>query len=179
MVMSRALPVQRVHQEEDVMQTSSIVGAAAVLLALIVSGATHAKEPTVSDQKAIIDLHHQFMSAWNKGDAEAVARCLAEDGVRVGGGGDIARGRAEIRAEFARLFGGPFRGATARFVGDGEVRMLGSDYALWQGPIEVSLPDKPGPMKGYAVDVMVRRGGAWLILETHPKLYPPPPPSSR
>jgi hypothetical protein len=37
--------------------------------------------------------------------------------------------------------------------------------------------DRP-PLRGYAIDVMKKVGAKWLILETHPKLFPPPPSGS-
>jgi len=30
------------------------------------------------------------------------------------------------------------------------------------------------PLRGYVVQVMKKVGGRWLVLEAHPKLFPPP-----
>jgi len=52
--------------------------------------------------------------------------------------------------------------------------MLGPDVAFWQGGIEITPPSGPS-LKGHVVQVMKKVGTRWLILEAHPKLYPPPP----
>jgi hypothetical protein len=55
----------------------------------------------------------------------------------------------------------------------GPIRMLSPEFALTQGEFEIVLPD--GSMwKGYAVDLWEKREGRWLMLETHPKIFPPP-----
>jgi hypothetical protein len=52
--------------------------------------------------------------------------------------------------------------------------MLGTDYAIWECPMEIHPAGSASAMKGYAVDIMRKVGRRWLTLETHPKLYPPP-----
>ena len=146
-----------------------------VFAAMTAAGAAHTQESKMttptnsSDEKAINQLHQDFIALWNKGDADGLARYSVEDGVRVGASGDIAHGRAAISASFAKLFNGAFKGATVT-VHEVPVRFLGPDYALWESPMELTSP--AGKMEGYVVDVMVKRGGTWAILEMHPKLYP-------
>jgi len=56
----------------------------------------------------------------------------------------------------------------------GNVRMLSPEFAVWQGGIEI-VPAVGGvALKGYVVQVMKKVEGRWLILEGHPKLFPPP-----
>jgi hypothetical protein len=50
--------------------------------------------------------------------------------------------------------------------------MLTPDFAIWEGAIEIAPTGGRPSMKGFAVDVMKRVGDAWLILETHPKIFP-------
>jgi len=141
---------------------------ALVLLALI--GGDAVKE----DQTQITDLHHDFIATWSRGDAKALVAFFATNATRVGVAGDVQHGQAEIRAAFERLFAGPFKGAT--IVSEpGTVRMLGNGFALWQGAIEIRPAGAPPPMRGYALDVMEKVNDRWLILETHPKAFPPPP----
>ena len=128
----------------------------------------------MSDESAIIDLHQQFAAAWSHGDLETLLGMFTEDATRVGVSGDVQHGRGELRAAFTRMFGGAFQGAQVKLE-RGTVRPLGSQYALWQAPIEI-VPSggKPG-IRGYSVDVMQKVGSSWKILETHPMFFPPPP----
>jgi ketosteroid isomerase-like protein len=61
----------------------------------------------------------------------------------------------------------------------GTIRMLTPELAVWQGGLEIKKPDGSPSMKGYVVQVMKKVQGRWLILEAHPKLFPPPPPSKQ
>jgi hypothetical protein len=59
-------------------------------------------------------------------------------------------------------------------MGPGDVRMLATDLALWQATLEIDPGGGAKPIRGYAVDVMRRVGDSWKIVETHPKVFPPP-----
>jgi uncharacterized protein (TIGR02246 family) len=134
---------------------------------------TMVQHDTGSDEAAIFQLHERFTDAWSRGDANTLVTFFADDAVRVGAAGDVQRGHDEIRSAFVRLFSGPFAGASVR-LDRGTVRFLAPDVALWQGAIEI-VPGADGPhVRGYAVDVMKKIGSTWFILETHPKLFPPP-----
>jgi hypothetical protein len=47
--------------------------------------------------------------------------------------------------------------------------------AVWQGGMQIMPPGGASPIKGYVVQLMKRVNGRWLVLEAHPKLFPPPP----
>jgi uncharacterized protein (TIGR02246 family) len=126
-----------------------------------------------SDEEAISAETQRFAEAWSRGDAKAAVAFFADDGVRVGAMGDTQRGRAEIEAAFERLFHGPFAGASVHLQ-PGTVRMLTADLALWQGAIEIT-PAEGAPMNGHVVQLMKMVEGRWLVLESHPKLFPTPP----
>ena len=127
----------------------------------------------ITDEDAIVAEIEAFSVAWNKGDAKLAASFFADDGVRVGALGDRQLGRAEIEAGYDKLLRGPFAGASVRQE-RGTVRMLTSDLAIWQGNLEIT-PKSGAPLKGHVVQVMKKVGGRWLVLEAHPKLFPPPP----
>jgi hypothetical protein len=55
----------------------------------------------------------------------------------------------------------------------GTVRMLTPDLALWQGAMEIVPAVAGGSVRGYVVQVMKKVSGRWLVLESHPKLFPP------
>ena len=129
------------------------------------------------DEEDIIAETQRFAEAWSRGNAREAASFFAEDGVRVGAMGDTQRGRAEVEAGLERLLHGPFAGAEVHQE-RGTVRMLTAELALWQGAIEIA-PAKGTPIKGHVVQLMKMVDGRWLVLEAHPKLFPPPPPAAR
>lgn len=128
-----------------------------------------------NDEQAIIKEAAAFAEAWSNGDAKAAASFYTEDGVRVGAFGDVQHGRAEIEAAYDKLLHHTMPGAKVKQE-TGNVRMLSSDLAIWQGGIEI-LPAGGGgsTLKGHSVSVMKKVKGRWLVLEGHPKIFPPPP----
>jgi uncharacterized protein (TIGR02246 family) len=124
------------------------------------------------DQEAIVREIDAFSAAWSRGDAKAAAAFYTEDGVRVGAAGDVQHGRAELEAAYDKLLHGPFAGAKVSQE-RGSVRMLTPELALWQGAMEIAPAGAAPPLKGYVVQLMKRVDGRWLVLEAHPKLYPP------
>ncbi|MEX1180221.1 MAG: SgcJ/EcaC family oxidoreductase [Cucumibacter sp.] len=126
-----------------------------------------------TDEDAIVAEIDAFSAAWNKGDAKLTASFFTEDGVRVGAMGDRQQGRVALEAAYDRLLHGPLAGATVRQE-RGTVRMLTPDLAVWQCGLEIR-PKGGAPMPGHVVQVMKKIGGRWLVLEGHPKLFPPSP----
>lgn len=125
-----------------------------------------------ADEEAIYREVRAFTEAWNRGNAKALAEFFTEDAVRVGAFGDIQRGRAEIEAAYSRLLHGTMPGATVRQE-QGSIRMLTPDLAVWQGGIEVTPAGVSPSLKGHVVQVMRRVGERWLVVEAHPKFFPP------
>lgn len=115
-----------------------------------------------------------FSEAWVRGDAKGAASFYTEDGVRVGAFGDRQRGRAQIEAAYDRLLHQTMPGAKLNQERR-EVRMLTAEYAIWQAAIEIVPAGGAAPLKGHVVQVMRKVGDRWLILEAHPKIFPPPP----
>src|SRR5215213_3649105 len=133
-------------------------------------------EPKMSaDEEAILAEVEAFAAAWSRGDAKAAASFFTEDGVRVGAAGDRQQGRSELTAGYEKLFQGPMAGATVR-QDRGSVRRLTPELALWQGSMEI-VPPRGAAMRGHVVQLMKKVGPRWLVLEAHPKLFPPPPPN--
>jgi uncharacterized protein (TIGR02246 family) len=131
--------------------------------------------PWSDEQEALFKELDDFTAAWSRGDAKGTASFFTEDGVRVGAAGDTQHGRAELEAAYDRLFHDPFTGATVT-QDRGSVRMLTNDLALWQGGITIQPPAGAPAIKGYVVPLMKKVDGRWLVLEAHPKIYPPPRP---
>ncbi|MGE5108028.1 MAG: YybH family protein [Sphingobacteriales bacterium] len=124
------------------------------------------------DEENILKESQGFLEAWNKGDAKAAASFYTEDGVRVGAFGDIAHGHAELENAFTKLLHNTMPGARVKQENE-SVKMLTNDYALWQGNIEIERPGGASPLKGYVVQVMKKVQNRWLVLEAHPKFFPP------
>lgn len=127
----------------------------------------------MTDEDQLHRVHEAFASAWSRGDVASTASFWTEDGLRVGAGGDMQHGRRDIAAALQQLLGGPFKGAAVQ-LDRGSIRMLAPDLALYQGRMEIQPGAGRSPIKGYFLDVMKKVGGDWLILESHPKLFPPP-----
>ena len=124
------------------------------------------------DEEDIYKENDKFLEAWNQGDTKAVASFFTDDGVRVGAMGDIEHGREEIASAYENLMHKAMPGAKAKME-KGTIRMLTPELALWQGGLEIQKTDGSTPMKGYVVQVMKRVNNKWMILEAHPKLFPP------
>jgi uncharacterized protein (TIGR02246 family) len=124
------------------------------------------------DKAAIYREIDAFSQAWNQGDARVAASFFAEDGVRVGAFGDIQHGRAEVETALDRLLHGPMSGAKVTQE-RGTIRMLTSDLAVWQAGMQIAPGGNAPVMKGYVVQVMTKLGDRWLVLEAHPKFFPP------
>jgi uncharacterized protein (TIGR02246 family) len=126
------------------------------------------------EQETIIAETQAFAEVWSRGDAKAAASYYTEDGVRVGAFGDVQHGRLEIEAAYDKLLHQTMPGAKAKQE-RGTVRMLTPELAVWQGAIEIIPAGGAAALKGHVVQVMKKIQGRWLILEAHPKLFPPPP----
>ena len=127
-----------------------------------------------SDEEMILRETGAFAAAWNAGDAAAAASLFTDDGVRVGAFGDEQHGRPEIEAAYDRLLHHTMPGATVKQE-RGSVRMLSPELAVWRSRMEI-LPSGGGPaLKGHVVQVMEKAGQRWLVLEAHPKIFPPAP----
>jgi uncharacterized protein (TIGR02246 family) len=125
------------------------------------------------DEESILREIDAFAAAWSRGDASETASFFTPDGVRVGAAGDVQRGRAELESAFEQLLHGRFAGATVTLE-RGAVRMLTPELALWRGEMTITPGGAAPPIKGHVVQLMKRVDGRWLVLESHPKLYPAP-----
>lgn len=125
------------------------------------------------DIAAIIVGTQAFANAMNAGDAAVAASFYTEHATRIGAFGDVQHGRAELGAAYDRLLHRSMPGA--RLTQErGTVRMLTQELAVWQGGLKIVVPGNEAPLRGHVVQVMKKSDGRWLILEGHPKLFPPP-----
>jgi uncharacterized protein (TIGR02246 family) len=125
------------------------------------------------EHEAIIAEIQAFAKAWERGDAKAAASFYTHDAVRVGAFGDAQHGQVEIEGAYLRLFNQMMPGAKMSQE-RGTIRMLAPDLAVWQGGIRITLAGDASPMHGHVVQVMKKIRGQWLVVEAHPKIFPPP-----
>ena len=151
------------------------MGIAVGLISLLVGprGAAGAGSMNASDIAGIEQVQRDFKAHWTAGDAAACAAAYTEDGVRVGSRGDVQHGRAEIQRAYAKLFSGPFQGASITN-GPPSLRPLGHDYALCEAPFTITTA-RGTVIEGFSLDVMQKLRGRWWMLESHPRLYPSSP----
>jgi uncharacterized protein (TIGR02246 family) len=126
------------------------------------------------DEQAIFNETEAFAKAWNEADARGAASFYTEDGVRVGAFGDRQSGRTEIEVAYDKLLHQTMPGAIVKQE-RGSIRLLSAELALWQAGIEIIPPGGASSLKGHVVQVMKKVEGRWLVLEAHPKIFPPPP----
>jgi uncharacterized protein (TIGR02246 family) len=127
---------------------------------------------TNNEEQNIYRETESFMEAWNAGDSKKAASFYTEDAVRVGAMGDIQHGPKEIEVAYDNLMHKMMPGAKAKQE-KGTIRMLTPELAVWQGGLEISKTDGSPPLKGYVIQIMKKINDKWMILEAHPKFFPP------
>ena len=134
----------------------------ATITVLLATAPSWAEQPKgdPADEKALRELHREFVAAYNKGDAEALAAFYAPDADFVGIKGDTYHGRAEIEKRTANFFAqnkglklkSPF----------GSLRFITPDVAISDRSEELTPTGDRGPGGVLATVVYVKRDGKWL-----------------
>ena len=125
-----------------------------------------------TDEAVILAVHQGYAAAWSAGDAERAATFFTDDSLRVGAAGDVQHGPEGVKTALGKLFQGPFKGATMK-IEPGSVRMLSAQLAVLHAPMQIETGNGKPPLRGIAADVVKKVAGKWLIVESHPKLFPP------
>jgi uncharacterized protein (TIGR02246 family) len=90
--------------------------------------ATTAFQPQSADERDILALYEDMLTAWNSRDGAAYAAHFAEDGAAIGFDGSEHAGRARIADDMKRIFADH---PTGRYVWKvRSVRLLGSDAGI-------------------------------------------------
>lgn len=130
---------------------------------------------SVAAESEIQALADAQMAAWSTKDATAFAATFSTDARFLGPTGQVAEGRAAIRAQHAFLFAGPFAGTTEtlqivdiRFLtGTIAVVYLQAALAGLQS-VPPGLPEsEPGVVRTTKTWVVQKRAGTWLIVTQH------------
>ena len=138
-----------------------------------------ASADTAADDKAIRDVAANYVTAFNKGDAKAVAAMFAPDADTVNAGGQKSTGSAEIEKSLTSDLAGPMKGASLAVTVD-SVRMVGTDTAVSNGGYTfVGLKGPDGkevpPIAGMYTTVMVKKDGKWWISALRAMIPQPAP----
>jgi uncharacterized protein (TIGR02246 family) len=125
-------------------------------------------------QDADIDrLVQQYVSAWNKGDANALAAMFVDNAMRTAQEDQIAVGKQAIQGFYAKNFAGDGKG-TKLTVKQGRTQSVGADVRLQEGTWELTGGTQ-GPQRGRYLNTMVRQGGEWKLAAI--ATIPDPPPA--
>jgi uncharacterized protein (TIGR02246 family) len=149
------------------------VTALAGLAALIVAAARGEKgKDDDAVKEAIKARGEEFVKAFDKGDASAVAAFWTTDGDYVDEAGTTFSGREAIEAAFKKQFatakGGKLRINTT------SLRALKPDFAISDGTTEVTYPDDAPPIVTRYTAVHVKQEGRWYLASVRDAIAVPP-----
>ncbi len=114
----------------------------------------------------------EFIAAFNKGDAKAVAAFWTPEADYVDPLGRHTKGRAAIEKMYEKLFAGR-KGAKLNIIVN-SVRLVGSDVALEDGITEVTPADGGPPSAARFSAVLVKKDGQWYFESVRDSLARPP-----
>jgi uncharacterized protein (TIGR02246 family) len=131
------------------------------------SGQPNEKAPTGKGTRAL-----QFIAAFEKGDAKAVAGFWTEAGTYVDDTGREYKGRAAIQKMYEKFFADN-KGLKLNIIVS-SLRMIGSDVALEDGITEVTLPGSGLPSSAHFAAVLVKKDGEWYFESVRDSIPHPP-----
>lgn len=151
----------------------AVVGAATI--GVILAATAQGDEPKPIDKEkegaALIRRAEEFVAAFNKGDAKALAAFWTPDGDYLDQAGRALKGRKAIEAEFERLFAAG-KGAKL-IITPASVRFLKPDLAVEDGTTEVVPANGPGTVARYTI-IHVKVDGVWYLSGVRDAIALPP-----
>ncbi len=149
------------------------VAALAGLAALLVAGARGEKAKAEGpEQKALKARAEEFVKAFDKGDAAALAAFWAPDGDYVDQAGTTLSGREAIEAAFKKQFAAA-KGGKLR-INTTALRVVKPDLAIEDGTTEVTYPDDAPPIVTRYTAVHVKQEGRWYLASVRDAIAVPP-----
>jgi uncharacterized protein (TIGR02246 family) len=106
-------------------------------------------------------LVQEYISAWNKGDAKALAALYVDNAIRTGTPGQVVAGKQAIEQYYATGFAGALKGSTLTIT-PGRTQSISPDVRAQEGTWRISGA-KEGPDRGHYLNTIVRQGGTWRI----------------
>jgi uncharacterized protein (TIGR02246 family) len=142
------------------------------LVLLFAAGAGAQERKTNSEEpKELGQLSKDFVEAFNKGDAEALAKFWTEDADHVDSVGRVRKGRKAILEAYRKLFAAN-KGAKLTIIPLSR-RQLTPDCVVSDGLTEV-IPASGPPSTGRYTAISVKKGGRWLLASVRETLATPP-----
>jgi uncharacterized protein (TIGR02246 family) len=114
----------------------------------------------------------EFIAAFNKGDARAVAAFWTKDATYVDQAGQEHKGRAAIRKLYEKVFAARKGAKLAMHVIS--VKQLTPDVALHDGVTEVTPADGGPPTSARFFAVLVKKNGEWYLQSVRDSVPHPP-----
>ena len=148
----------------------SILGISLIITLSLGASSLAVAQPT-SNEVAIQKLWKDYATAYNSGDAAALALLWEKDGDLFSLSGGIFTGREEIRTFFSQALSKNYKGSQFHLTID-KVRMLGDNSAVVDGTWSITgdtLPQKY-PSSGIYTQVLVRTKGDWRIVVARPSV---------
>jgi uncharacterized protein (TIGR02246 family) len=113
------------------------------------------------------EIHQKFAAAFNAGDADALTALYTHDAVLIPTPGQVARGKAEIRAALEQFLGAKpsIQIKTTGAVEAGNMALAGGEWVI-KG---TGADGKPFEMSGKSAEVLQRQSdGSWLYVIDNP-----------
>jgi uncharacterized protein (TIGR02246 family) len=124
------------------------------------------------DDAALMKNANDFVDAFHKGDAKALAALWTPDGDYVDLRGKHLKGRAAIEKAFQEFFD-EHKGMKLR-IDITALRAVAPDVAVEDGTTAVIPPDGGPPMKARYTVVHVKTGGKWMVSSVRDAAYAAP-----
>jgi len=150
---------------------------ALVAALLLVAGEAAAHQQGASEQE-VRKLEREWLDAYEKKDAEAMERIVAE-GFTI----TFPNGSVQTREQLMRMIRAPRRGPAPKFyTEDVQSRAYGDSVVILTGRVVAEFP-QPDGKKAREVsrytDTYVRLGGRWQVVASHLSNSPEPPPPAK
>ena len=147
--------------------------AALLGVVLLVGSGTWADDKgNAAEEKALKTRAEEFVAAFNKGDAKALAGFWTEDGDYVDQAGHTLSGRKAIQEAFEKQFG-VAKGAKLR-IDTASLRFVKPDLAIEDGTTEIAYGNDGPPTGARYTAVHVKQGGQWMLASVRDAILVPP-----
>jgi uncharacterized protein (TIGR02246 family) len=137
------------------------------------------RTPAVAEERAARDKEQpaqerraEFIAAFNKGDASAVAAFWTEDATYVDQVGHEYNGRAAIQELYEKVFAA--RKGAKLAIHSTASKMVSPDVLLNDGVTEVTPADGGPPTTARFSAVLVKKDGQWYLQSVHDSVAAPP-----
>lgn len=150
-----------------------VIGLAVAMGTAGISGQGRATGAAATDPE-LQKLADEFVQAWAKGDAKALAAMHTEDAIRIPGDGQVIAGRAAIEKSFTEGLSGMWKGSKLTITA-GQFRQVAPNVQVAEGRYQImgGTPAAGAPTGGQYLNTLVRQDGRWRLASS--AIIPPPP----